>query len=103
MSATVTLTANGFTPNKVTIKKGGTVTWQNDSTGKMWVASASHPTHTVYSGTTLQQHCGSGDADAFDECGNSAKSYSFTFDKAGTWYYHNHSNAPQTGTVVVVE
>ncbi len=100
--ATITLTANGFSPKSVTIKKGGTVTWKNESTGKMWVASANHPTHTVYDGTTLQQHCANGAPGSFDEC-STGTTFSFTFNKTGSWNYHNHTNSSEFGTVVVVE
>jgi plastocyanin len=99
-SAAVTLTANGFSPKTVTIKKGGTVTWKNESAGNMWVASANHPTHTVYDGTTLQQHCANGAPGSFDECG-AGSTFSFTFNKTGSWNYHNHSNTSDFGTVIV--
>ncbi|MBC7836439.1 hypothetical protein H7X87_01530 [Acetobacteraceae bacterium] len=102
MTATVTLNSSGFSPKSVTVKKGGTVTWTNGGSGSMWVGSASHPTHTAYSGTTLQEHCADGDNDSFDQCENGT-TYSFTFDKVGTWNYHNHSNSSQFGSVVVAE
>lgn len=102
MSATVTYTTDGFAPKAVTIKKGGTVTWLNQGGGNMWVGAASHPTHTSYSGTTLAEHCGGTAPDSFDQCEN-GETYSFTFDKVGTWYYHNHSRASHFGSVVVVE
>lgn len=102
MSATVTLGPNGFTPSEVRIAKGGTVQWVNSSDNPMWVASAQHPTHTVYSGTTLAQHCDDATDASFDQCKNSG-SYSFTFTKTGTWAYHNHSVNGQFGRVIVVE
>ncbi|TSC68428.1 MAG: Plastocyanin [Parcubacteria group bacterium Gr01-1014_56] len=102
MSASVVLTASGFSPKSVTIKKGGTVTFKNESTGAMWVATASHPTHTVYDGTTLGVHCTAGAAASFDQC-SSGTTYSFTFSKAGSFNYHNHVVTGQFGTVVVVE
>lgn len=101
-TATVSLGSSGFSPRSVTIKKGGTVTWTNAGSGEMWVATASHPTHTVYSNTTLEQHCDDATDTAFDQCEN-GDSYSFKFDKTGTWNYHNHSNSSQFGSVVVVE
>lgn len=102
-SASVMLLESGFSPKTVTIKKGGTVTWADESAGNMWVATASHPTHTVYDGTALAAHCAAGaNAPSFDQCKNGT-SYSFTFNKVGTWNYHNHSNSPQFGSVVVVE
>ena len=79
----------GFSPKAITIKKGDTVTFRNQSAGDMWVASAPHPTHTDYP--------------AFDEKASVSNggSWSFTFDKVGTWKYHNHKNASHFGTVVV--
>ena len=93
---------DGFTPATVTVAKGSTITWDNQSGSNMWVASAMHPAHAGYSGTTLAQHCNDATDVSFDQCKNSA-SYSFTFDKAGTWAYHNHSNAGHFGKVIVTE
>lgn len=102
MTAAVTYSASGFSPSIVTVKTGGSVTWTDQGTGKMWVATAQHPTHTTYDGTTLQEHCNAGTSDTFDQCKNNG-TYSFTFDKAGTWRYHNHSGASHFGTVIVEE
>jgi len=102
MSATITYTANGFSPAAVTVKKGGTVTWVNEGTGEMWVASASHPTHTAYAGTTLAEHCDDVTDTSLDQCKNS-DTYSFQFDKVGKWNYHNHSRSSHFGSVTVVE
>jgi plastocyanin len=101
-TATVLYGTNGFSETEVVIKKGGSVTWTNNGGGNMWVASAQHPTHTTYSGTTLAQHCPSGSATAFDQCANGT-TYSFKFDKVGSWPYHNHSNPSHFGKVIVVE
>lgn len=101
MTATVSYDGNTFTPKTVTIRKGGTVTWTNDSDSNMWVASAQHPSHSVYAGTTRQQHCPDASNTAFDQCAGSAGNYSFTFEKEGTWNYHDHINASVFGTVIV--
>lgn len=91
VSTVVTYTDTGFAPKTVTVKKGATVTFMNESTGSMWVASAVHPTHQLLPG--------------FDQLKSVAKggSYEYTFDKVGTWKYHNHVAASDTGTVVVME
>lgn len=101
-SATVKLVSTGFSPATVTIEKGGTVTWVNESGSPMWVASGKHPTHELYAGTSRETHCASsytGPA-PFDQC-SSSENYSFTFNKAGTWKYHNHVNTSQVSTVIV--
>ncbi len=85
----VTYTDGGFNPKAVTVKTGTTVTFMNDSSGVMWVASDVHPTHQLLPG--------------FDELQSVAKggSYEYTFIKVGTWTYHNHMNPSDKGTVVV--
>lgn len=103
MSATVTYSASGFSPSEVTIKKGGVVTWTNSSGGEMWVASAQHPSHTVYAGTSREAHCPDTAGTAFDQCSGSTGNYSFTFQKVGTWNYHDHLSAQKFGKVTVVE
>ncbi|RJR12813.1 hypothetical protein C4585_03135 [Candidatus Parcubacteria bacterium] len=100
-TASVTYNGTSYSPQTVTIKKGGTVSWSS-TVPDMWVASAQHPTHTTYSGTSLQEHCADGATKSFDQCGRGT-SYSFKFDKVGTWNYHDHVNASARGTIIVVE
>lgn len=87
----VTLSDKGFAPNSVTVKAGTTVTFVNESTGAMWVASDPHPTHTLLPG--------------FDELASAEKggTYEYTFTKVGTWTYHNHRMPSEKGTVVVTQ
>jgi plastocyanin len=73
-----------FTPSQVTITKGGSVTWtNNDST-----------THTV---TDDLSNVGGPNS------GNIApgESYSFTFDKTGSFQYHCSIHPSMRGTIVV--
>lgn len=102
ITATVTYGPSGFSPSLVTIAKGGMVTFTNQSGGNMWVASAPHPTHEAYDGTTKDAHCASGYTGPapFDQC-SFGISYSYMFEKTGSWTYHNHANHSDTGTVVV--
>lgn len=99
----VTYTNSGYSPSTLRVKAGATVVFQNNSSKSMWTASDVHPTHTVYSGTSLSEHCGSSAKTAFDACTGiqSGNSWSFKFDKVGTWKYHNHLSAGDTGTIIV--
>jgi len=99
----VVYTDSGYSPQTLTIKVGDTVTWKNNSTHNVWTASGMHPTHTVYSGTNVQQHCPDTSNAAFDECKAEAPgtTWSFTFSKVGEWGYHNHVKASDFGKVIV--
>ena len=103
-SVTVTYSSNGFSPKNVTIKQGDTVTWASSAGSSMWVASAPHPAHDGYDGTSRAVHCAAGyqGAAPFDQC-IPGSTYSFTFTKVGTWYYHDHNNSSQFGSVVVTQ
>lgn len=87
----VTYTDSGFSPELMNIEVGETVIFKNESAKDMWVASAPHPTHTVYPEFDAKKAYKKGE------------SYSFTFTKKGEWKYHNHLNSSQRGTVVVDE
>lgn len=93
----------GYSPPLLTIKKGETVIFKNQSSRTMWPASAAHPNHTVYNGTSLGQHCPDSSGSAFDACRqfSPGQTWSFKFDKTGTWRYHDHLNPGSIGTVVV--
>lgn len=101
MTATVTYDGSTFSPATVTIAKGSTITW-TDTSGTMWVASNPHPIHSGYDGTTRDQHCAAGYSGSapFDEC-SAGSTFSFTFNKTGSWGYHDHLNHGATGTIVV--
>jgi|SRR3989344_7547850 len=87
----VTYTDTGFAPQVLTLKKGTTVTFVNESSRGMWVASAVHPTHQLLPG--------------FDQLSTAGKgaTYEYVFMKVGTWKYHNHVNPTDTASVVVTE
>lgn len=94
---TIEITAEGFSPSTITVTKGTTVTWINMDTERHWVASASHPTHTVYPTT------GGCIGSTFDACAamEEGDAFSFTFDEIGEWKYHDHLNPSNFGSVVV--
>jgi plastocyanin len=80
-----------YTPGNIKITKGTKVTFKNGSESLRWPASDLHPSHGVYSEF---------DPKAFVKPG---ESWSFTFDKAGEWGYHDHLAPYITGTITVIE
>ena len=63
----------------------------------MWPASAFHPTHKAYPTT------GGCLGSTFDACKGvlPGESWSFKFDIAGSWKYHDHLKPIVFGTIVV--
>jgi plastocyanin len=100
-NTTVTYDGSSFTPSTVTISKGGTVTFKATS-GTMWVASDPHPAHSGYDGTSRTTHCAAGYTGAapFDQCAPGT-TFTMTFNKTGTFGYHNHLLDEAHGTVIV--
>ena len=100
--ALITYTNAGYNPLSLTIKKGQTVRFLNDSSSEQtWPASAIHPTHALYPQKSSSDCLGS----SFDACRalNSSEHWDFTFSEVGTWRYHDHLHTNKTGTVVVTE
>ncbi len=93
----VTYTDAGFSPKEVKIKAGETVVFKNESSKSMWPASAMHPTHAVYPTT------GGCLGSTFDACKGllPGESWSFKFDIAGNWKYHDHLTPTFFGAVEV--
>ncbi len=99
---TVRYTDQGFSPSSMTVPLGTTVTFVNQSSGEMWIASDEHPSHTSYDGSNKDTHCAAGytGVKPLDEC-STGTTFSFTFTKAGTWGFHNHRNDDAHGTIIV--
>ncbi len=87
--ALISYDENGFSPALITVNVGDTVVFENEGTKKMWVASTIHPTHKDLPGFDQLK--------SVDGGGN----YSYTFEKAGTWKYHNHLQPNNLGTIIV--
>ena len=104
-AALVTYTDSGFSPTNTTVRKGEAVRFANQSSRTMWVASAVHPTHATYDGTSKDEHCAAGATASFDSCRalSAGEFWEFTFDKVGTWGYHNHVSSSATGKITVTE
>jgi plastocyanin len=88
---TISMTDSAYSPVSLTVKKGDIVRFVNNGTKANWPASAPHPTHTDYAAFDPKQGIEAG------------KSWSFKFDRVGTWKYHDHLNPTHFGTVVVTE
>lgn len=86
---TVRYTNSGFQPKKLTVPVGTMVEFINQSDTRMWVASNVHPGHDLLP--------------TFDEfkAVEKGQSYMYTFDKKGTWPYHDHENPAVEGVIVV--
>ncbi len=89
--ATVTYDNEGFSPDVLRIKKGTAVSFHNTSGDDLWVASNPHPTHTGYLNFDAKEAMGSGEM------------YIFTFNRIGTFSYHNHLSPSKQGTIIVEE
>src|SRR3989338_7217691 len=97
---TVSYNGTDFSPLTTTISLGTTVTFTNESTSSMWVASDSHPSHTLYPGSSIA-NCGKQlETPIFDQCQN-GENFTFTFNEICTWKFHNHLNPKAGGTIVV--
>lgn len=85
-----------FQPQEITVRKGTKVLFLNESSQQrpMYVASDDHPTHERYPG--------------FDTAAVNQKfpalseSFSYVFDRVGTWGYHDH-NSPSARGIIIVE
>jgi len=91
-SANVSFTKDGMSPATVTVAAGTQVAWTNNDDAPHQVAADPYPLHNSIEGfdsdVTLQK----------DEV------FSFTFEKTGTYSYHDHLNPLDTrrqGTVIV--
>lgn len=84
----VTLSASGFSVGQLSIKQGEKVVFTNQSGAEARIPSNPHPIHS--------------DLPALDSGTlKDGQSYSFTFDKAGTFGVHNHFNPSQTMSITV--
>lgn len=87
----VEMIPDGFSSTTITINRGETITWVNNDTDFRWPASNVHPNHDQYP--------------EFDplEPVPPGESWSFTFDQAGEWEFHDHLKPYFIGTVIVSE
>jgi len=89
--AEVKISKAGFSPEVIKLKKGTSLTWTNTDTKVHQPASDPHPTHDKLA------ELGDGEALAKGD------SFSFTFEKAGSFTYHDHMNPLKFQGTVIVE
>ncbi|MBI3577178.1 hypothetical protein HY086_04030 [Candidatus Gottesmanbacteria bacterium] len=87
----VTLTPDGFVPKETRISVGSMVTFRTVTGKYFWPASDPHPTHTVYRDFDPKRALAPAD------------SWSFRFDRVGTWSYHDHLAPSIVGTIIVLD
>lgn len=87
----VVLQKDGFYPKEITINKGDTITFTTTRENPFWPASNLHPTHEIYSEFDPKQPI------------DPKNSWSFQFNKAGSWNYHDHIHPNFRGKITVVE
>ncbi len=85
----ITMDADGFTPNQVTIDQNQTVTFVNEDKQDHWPASNLHPTHDLYP--------------QFDPTApvQPGESWKFQANEAGSWDYHDHLSPQLRGQLIV--
>ena len=87
----IDLTEQGFVPQNITISQGDTIIFSTTRGKQFWPASDLHPTHEIYP--------------EFDpkEPILPEASWTFRFDRAGQWNFHDHLDPYFRGTVRVVD
>lgn len=91
-TAIVRLTADGGSPDDLTIQAGTVVSFVNDDTTGHWIASDPHPVHTGLPGFDAGRSIAPGG------------SYEFTFGQIGRFTYHDNIDPTSTkfkGSVTV--
>ena len=90
-TVTVAMGSDFYEPGNLTVKKCTRVIFKNDSNKAHWPASDIHPTHGIYP--------------EFDpkEAVEAGSEWSFVFDRAGRWKYHDHLMPVVRGVIEVAE
>lgn len=89
VTAEVDMNEDGFNPATIKVKAGTVVIWKSTDSESHRVVSNPHPTHGDLPGLDSKSNIGPDDT------------YSYTFDKVGTYKYHDELDPTRNGTVVV--
>lgn len=85
----VRMSRNSFEPPVITVDRGETVRFRNESGADKWPASDVHPTHELLGGFDARRAVLDGG------------SWSYRFRQTGRWTYHDHLTPQVKGLVVV--
>jgi len=88
ISGTITYTDNGFSPATLSVKSGDTIRVVNQSSTSLQLSSDPHPTHSDNPELNMS---------ALEP----GKDSTLKVTRTGTWGYHNHENASDTGKITV--
>ncbi len=88
-TVTITRTEEGFVPKTVFIRKGDSVRFISHTSDQCWPAADSHPSHNLYPEFDPRRAL------------NPDESWTFTFDRAGVWNFHDHLFPETRGSVFV--
>jgi plastocyanin len=89
-TAAITITDTGFQPAQMIIKKNTVVTWTNTDTTGHTVGANPYPTHDSLKALASKALI-------------KGEKYSFTFDKAGTYNYHDDLHPLLNASITVVK
>ncbi len=89
ITAVMLMRSDSFEPVNLEIKKGTKVEFKNMDSQPHWPASDLHPTHGIYPEFDPKQPV------------NPGESWSFVFDRAGKWRYHDHLVPSIRGIITV--
>ncbi|MEX0920587.1 MAG: cupredoxin domain-containing protein [Candidatus Pacearchaeota archaeon] len=87
----IEMSSDSFSPSEITISQGDSVTFVNVGTRSHWPASDAHPVHDIYPQFDSRKGISPGE------------SWSFTFERLGTWEYHDHRNPGLKGTIKITD
>jgi plastocyanin len=87
-SGTITYTDDGFSPAKLKIKAGSTLLVTNQSSSSLEFSSGNHPDHMADPELNMPEI-------------KPGQDETLKLTRAGTWMYHNHLSASDTGTLIV--
>ena len=86
----INLTEEGFEPKKIVIHQGDIIVFRTTRNKLFWPASNLHPTHLLYPEFDPKRPV------------DPRNSWSFTFEKIGTWPFHDHLFPYYRGEIKVI-